>query len=34
MKTVGYAAHNSDAEMVPYHFERRALRANDAAADR
>ena len=22
MKTVGYAAHNSDAEMVPYHFER------------
>ncbi len=33
MKTVGYAAHNSDAEMVPYHFERRALRANDVAIE-
>lgn len=33
MKTVGYAAHNSDAHMVPYHFERRALRANDVAIE-
>ena len=33
MKTVGYAAHSSDAEMVPYHFERRALRANDVAIE-
>ena len=33
MKTVGYAAHSSDAKMVPYHFERRALRANDVAIE-
>ena len=33
MKTVGYAAHSSDAHMVPYHFERRALRANDVAIE-
>ncbi|MEC7547714.1 MAG: hydroxyacid dehydrogenase [Thalassolituus sp.] len=33
MKTVGYAAHDSNAEMVPYHFERRALRANDVAIE-
>jgi len=33
MKTVGYAAHSSDANMVPYHFERRDLRANDVAIE-
>jgi uncharacterized zinc-type alcohol dehydrogenase-like protein len=33
MKTTGYAAHSSDAHMVPYHFERRALRANDVAIE-
>ena len=33
MKTVGYAAHSSDAHMVPYHFERRALRDNDVAIE-
>ncbi|TPE43788.1 NAD(P)-dependent alcohol dehydrogenase [Maribrevibacterium harenarium] len=33
MKTVGYAAHSSDAHMVPYHFERRDLRANDVAIE-
>lgn len=33
MKTVGYAAHSSDAHMAPYHFERRALRANDVAIE-
>jgi uncharacterized zinc-type alcohol dehydrogenase-like protein len=33
MKTVGYAAHSADTELVPYHFERRALRANDVAID-
>lgn len=33
MKTVGYAAYSSDAEMKPYHFERRALRANDVAIE-
>lgn len=33
MKTVGYAAHSADAHMVPYHFERRALRANDVAIE-
>lgn len=33
MKTVGYAAHNTDAHMVPYHFERRALRDNDVAIE-
>lgn len=33
MKTVGYAAHDSDAHMVPYHFERRALRDNDVAIE-
>lgn len=29
MKTIGYAAHNSESDLVPYHFERRALREND-----
>ncbi len=33
MKTIGYAAHSSDAHMVPYHFERRDLRANDVAIE-
>lgn len=33
MKTVGYAAHSSDAHMVPYHFERRDLRENDVAIE-
>lgn len=33
MKTIGYAAHSSDAQMVPYHFERRALRGNDVAIE-
>lgn len=33
MKTVGYAAHSSDAHMVPYHFERRDLRDNDVAIE-
>lgn len=33
MKTVGYAAHSSDAHMVPYHFERRELRDNDVAIE-
>lgn len=33
MKTIGYAAHSSDANMVPYHFERRALRENDVAIE-
>ncbi|WP_100658619.1 NAD(P)-dependent alcohol dehydrogenase [Alteromonas flava] len=33
MQTIGYAAHSSDAHMVPYHFERRALRDNDVAIE-
>ncbi|MBJ7550076.1 NAD(P)-dependent alcohol dehydrogenase [Marinomonas ostreistagni] len=33
MKTVGYAAHSSEANMVPYHFERRELRSNDVAIE-
>ena len=33
MQTVGYAAHSSDAHMVPYHFERRELRDNDVAIE-
>ena len=33
MKTVGYAAYSSDADMKPYHFERRALRPNDVAIE-
>lgn len=33
MKTVGYAAHSSEAHMVPYHFERRDLRDNDVAIE-
>ena len=33
MKTVGFAAHSADAHMVPFHFERRALRPNDVAIE-
>lgn len=33
MKTVGYAAHSSDAKLVPYHFERRDLRDNDVSLE-
>lgn len=33
MKTIGYAAHSAEAHMVPYHFERRALRANDVSIE-
>lgn len=33
MKTVGYAAHSADSALVPYHFERRDLRANDVAIE-
>jgi len=33
MKTIGYAAHSADAAMVPFHFERRALRPNDVAIE-
>lgn len=33
MKTVGYAAHSADAHLVPYHFERRDLRADDVAIE-
>ncbi len=33
MKTIGYAAHSTDAHMVPYHFEIRGLRPNDVAIE-
>lgn len=33
MKTVGYAAENPSAPLVPYTFERRALRDNDVAME-
>ncbi|MFM2481238.1 NAD(P)-dependent alcohol dehydrogenase [Celerinatantimonas sp. YJH-8] len=33
MKTLGYAAHSADSELVPYHFERRELRPNDVAIE-
>ena len=33
MKTVGYAAHSSDAHMTPYHFTRRDLRDNDVSIE-
>lgn len=33
MKTIGYAAHSTDAHMVPYHFERRDLRENDVSIE-
>ena len=33
MKTIGYAAHSAHAPLVPYSFERRALRDNDVAME-
>jgi len=33
METIGYAAHSDEAHMVPYHFERRALRPNDVSIE-
>lgn len=33
MKTIGYAAHDTNANMVPYHFERRDLRPNDVSIE-
>lgn len=33
MKTIGYASHSADSELVPYHFERRDLRPNDVAIE-
>lgn len=33
IKTIGYAAHEEGAELVPYHFERRDLRPNDVAIE-
>ena len=33
MKTIGYAAHSSSAPLVPYSFDRRALRPNDVAME-
>jgi len=33
MKTIGYAAHSKDSELVPFHFSRRDLRANDVAME-
>ncbi len=33
MKTIGYAAYDSAAKMVPYHFERRKLRHNDVSIE-
>lgn len=33
MKTVGYAAHSSDAKLVPFSFERRKPRPEDVAID-
>lgn len=33
MKTIGYASHSADSDLVPFHFERRDLRANDVAIE-
>lgn len=33
MKTIGYAAHSSESQLVPFHFERRNLRPNDVAIE-
>ncbi len=33
MKTIGYATHSPDSQLVPFHFERRDLRANDVAIE-
>ncbi len=33
MKTIGYVAHSPGIDLVPFHFERRALRQNDIAIE-
>jgi len=33
LKTIGYAAQAAGVPLAPYHFERRALRANDVAME-
>lgn len=33
MKTIGYAAESATTKLAPFHFERRALRANDVAME-
>lgn len=33
MKTIGYAAESATTKLVPFHFERRTLRANDVAME-
>ncbi|WMS87800.1 NAD(P)-dependent alcohol dehydrogenase [Pleionea litopenaei] len=33
MKTIGYAAHNAQSNLEPFHFEHRALRENDVAIE-
>ena len=33
MKTIGYATHSKDSQLVPFHFERRNLRNNDVAIE-
>lgn len=33
MKTIGYAAHSAESALVPYHFSRRELRANDVSIE-
>lgn len=33
MKTIGYAAHSSTSDLVPFHFEYRNLRDNDVAIE-
>ena len=33
MKTIGYAAPDATSPLAPFHFERRALRANDVALE-
>lgn len=33
MKTIGYAAHSADTNLVPFNFERRDLRPNDVAIE-
>ena len=33
MHTIGYAAHSTTTPLVPFHFDRRDLRANDVAME-
>lgn len=33
MKTIGYAAHSSTDNLIPYHFKRRELRTNDVSIE-